>query len=87
MTLLSEEVSNFFLSHTRAVGFQYATYGGISPSRTLSETSTAQFDFAAPYRYSYEKIHIVASLGKARWADLSSRHHIKHSSKGSGLMW
>ena len=47
---------------------------------------TAQFDFAVSDRYSYEKIH-SASLGTARWADLSTRHHIKPSPKGSGLMW
>ena len=37
---------------------------------------TAQIDFAV--RYSYEKIHTV-SLGTARWADLSTLHHIKPS--------
>ena len=47
---------------------------------------TIQFDFAFSNRYSYEKIHTV-SLGKAKWADLSTRHHIKPSPKGSGFMW
>ena len=47
---------------------------------------TAQFNFAALNRYSYEKIH-TASLSTARWADLSTRHHTKPSPKGSGFMW
>ena len=47
---------------------------------------TAQFDYAVSDRYSYEKMH-TASLGTARWADLSTSHHIKPSPKGSGLMW
>ena len=38
---------------------------------------TAQFDFVIQDRYSYEKIH-NALLGTAGWADLSTRHHIKH---------
>ena len=46
----------------------------------------AQFDIPALNRYSYENIH-TASLGTARWADLSTSHHIKHSPKGPGLMW
>ena len=37
---------------------------------------TAQFDFAVSDRYSYEKMQ-TASLGTARWADLSTRHHIR----------
>ena len=41
---------------------------------------TAQFDFAVSNRH-------TASLGTARWADLSTRHHIKPWPKGSGLMW
>ena len=47
---------------------------------------TAQFDFYVSETYSYEKMH-TSSLGTARWADLSTRHHIKPSPKGSGLMW
>ena len=45
---------------------------------------TAQFDFAVSDRYSHEKIH-TASLGTVTWADLSTRHHMKASPKGSGL--
>ena len=47
---------------------------------------TAQFDYSASNRYLYKKIH-TASLGTARWTDLSTRHHIKPLPKGSGLMW
>ena len=47
---------------------------------------TAQFDFAVSDWYSYKKMH-TASLGTARLADLDTRHHIKLSPKGSGLMW
>ena len=47
----------------------------ISPSNSLLYASLhAQFDFAVSYRYWYEKIH-TASLGAARWADLSTCHH------------
>ena len=53
----------------------------LSPKRLI-----VQLDFAALNRYSYMKIH-TASLGTARWADLSTRHHSKHSPKGSDLMW
>ena len=53
----------------------------LSPKRL-----TAQFVFAVSNRYLYEKIH-TASLGTAKLADLSTRHHSKPSPKGSGSMW
>ena len=55
---------------------------------------TAPLHSAVPDIYSYEKIHVhTASLGTARWADLSTRHQIKSSpwaqvlALGEGLMW
>ena len=41
-------------------------------------------DFSVLDRFSYEKIR-TASLGTARWADLSTRHHIKPSPTRLGL--
>ena len=56
-------------------GMVRSAHLALSPINALP----AQFDFAVSVKYSYEKIH-TASLGTARWADLSTRH------KGSGLM-
>ena len=53
----------------------------ISPIRV-----TSHFYFAVSYRYLYEKIH-TASLCMAKWADLRTSYHMKHSPKGSGLVW
>ena len=36
----------------------------------------------------YQILHVhTVSLGTAKWADLSTRHRIKSSPKGSGLVW
>ena len=47
---------------------------------------TAQLDFTVSDRYPYEKLQ-TESLGRARWAHLSTSHHIKPTPEGSGLMW
>ena len=74
---------DLFDSRTHAVGFHMVISANLAlyPIRF-----TAQFGFAVSDRYSYETIH-TASLETARFADLSARHHIKPSPKGSGLMW
>ena len=53
---------------------------------------TAQFDFTVSDREKYDKYEKVREnaygiAGTAGWADLSTRHHIKPSPKGSGLIW
>ena len=72
--------SHHFLCETK-------TYGEVGPSYSLLRTSLISL-IQTRYsdRYSYEKIHTV-SLGTARWAELSARHHIKPTPRGSGLMW
>ena len=66
-------------SRTLAVGFHYETYGEIIPSHTLSYTlycyRADQFDFVISDRFSYDTM-LTASLGTARWADLSTLHPI-----------
>ena len=57
-----------FPSRTHAV--ERSAHLTLSPKRY-----TVQFEFVALNRYSYEKIHTASYM--ARWADLSTRHHIR----------
>ena len=77
------------LSHIRFTEqFDFAVSDRYSYEKMHTASLVRRADLSSRHHImpSYEKIH-TASPCMARWADLRTSYHIKHSPKGSGLMW